>query len=99
MFGKLKNVFFQMLPIICGILIISCSSSQPVQEQNELRLESPDGSIGLSFQFTGEQRPVYSVWHRDSLLLEDSKLGIVLEDTDFSSGLSLEEVTPIEKVN
>lgn len=48
---------------------------------------------------TDDQRPVYSVWHRDSLLLEDSKLGIILKDADLSTGLSLEEVTDAEIVS
>ena len=53
-------------------------------------LKSPDGVLSVNFWLTSAGEPVYSISHSGSLILKQSKLGIVRSDEDFSTKLTLD---------
>lgn len=56
-------------------------------------LESPDKGIALHFLVSDDQLAYYSIRHQDSIVLEASKLGIIMEDEDFSQNLKVEKIS------
>ena len=56
-------------------------------------IKSPNGKIQVSFSITSEGEPVYSISHSGSVILKQSKLGIVRSDGDFSTNLILESIS------
>ena len=61
-------------------------------------LAGPDGRIELEFGLTDAGAPVYSVRFDGRVVLEESALGVVREDADFSTGLDLLDSTSVETV-
>jgi len=62
-------------------------------------IESPDANIRVEVQLTPSGEPHYSVAYRDGAVLEPSRLGLVRDDADFSSGLTLLSASEIERVD
>jgi alpha-glucosidase len=64
---------------------------------NSLYVESKDGlnKITLSLNANGEL--FYNVTRRDSILIADSPLGLNCEDQDFTTALSIDEISPVEE--
>jgi alpha-glucosidase len=56
-------------------------------------LKSPNAKISVSFSLISSGTPVYSISHSDSVILRQSKLGIVRQDDDFSTNLTLDSVS------
>lgn len=56
-------------------------------------LKSPDGKISVNFWLTPSGEPVYSVSHSGTVILKESKLGIIRIDGDFSKNLSLDSAS------
>jgi len=56
-------------------------------------LKSPDGKIIVKFFLTPSGEPLYSVSHSDSIILKESKLGVVRSDGDFTTMLTLDSVS------
>lgn len=63
--------------------------------QEKYRVKSPDGHLAVEFKIV-DGAPRYSIWLNDQRVLEDSKLGLVRDDEDFSKSLKL--VGPQEEV-
>jgi hypothetical protein len=61
-------------------------------------LTSPDGKIIEKFFLTPSGEPLYSVSHSDSIILKESKLGVIRSDGNFISNLSLDSVSNEELV-
>src|SRR4051794_28072980 len=61
----------------------------PALAQKNIRLESPDGHIILSFQLI-KKTPVYRVTYKGQTLIEDSKLSLSFaENGDFGTDLKM----------
>ena len=74
------------LPFVFGMaFFISCSAETET-------VMSPDGTIELIFEMSNG-RPGYYVTHHGSTVLEESRLGLILNDVDFSKDMSLERVS------
>lgn len=56
-------------------------------------INSPDNIISVDFRLTSSGDPVYSVSHSGSIILKQSKLGIIRNDNDFSDNLILDSVS------
>jgi len=61
-------------------------------------IKSPNSKISISFWLNSKGEPVYSVSHSDSIILKESKLGIVRSDEDFSTNLTLDSVSAVSEV-
>ena len=57
------------------------------------KITSPDTKISVRFSVTPSGEAVYSVTHSGSVILRQSKLGVIRKDDDFSSGLTLESAS------
>jgi hypothetical protein len=62
-------------------------------------LGSPNAKVSVTFSLTPAGEPVYSVSHSDSIILRQSKLGIVRSDEDFSTNLTLDSVSNVKAVS
>lgn len=69
--------------------IVSCKT----ESDTAFTLKSPDSRISLNFYLSEDQLAYYSVKYEDSVVLEASKLGIVMEDDDFSKHLKVERIS------
>src|SRR5690606_33848791 len=58
---------------------------------------SPDGRISVQLNLE-DSVPTYVVRYNDQVALENSRLGLIRDDEDFSAGLTLVEASPIEKI-
>ncbi len=68
---------------------ISCKK----KAESSFILESPDKHISLNFFLSEDQLAYYSINYEDSVVLQASKLGIIMEDDDFSKGLKVEKIS------
>ncbi len=59
---------------------------------------SPSGKIMVDFRVNEQGQPYYNVEFAGSPVIENNTLGIVREDADFSSGMTITEVTETEPV-
>ena len=59
----------------------------------DYRIKSPDEKISVTFSLTFEGKPVYAVSYADQTVLEQSKLGVIRADDDFSTDLALVSVS------
>ena len=63
------------------------------------KLKNPNNKISVNFWLTPEGAAVYSVSYSGSTILEQSKLGIVRSDENFSIGLTLDSVSNVRTVS
>src|SRR5690606_29879596 len=93
--NKMKNkTIYQtlILSIVGMFLVTGCSLADP-----SLSVTSKDGlnTITLSLNEQGELS--YTVSRKDQILLANSPLGLVCDDQDFTIGLSVADVSPVEE--
>lgn len=60
---------------------------------------SPDGALEVRVSLNAEGAPRYAVSRAGRPVLAESRLGLVRDDTDFSRGLALAAVSPVEPVS
>ena len=59
------------------------------QESRAMRIASPDGSLVVDFRLDATGAPRYAIRLNDNLALQESRLGLIRLDADFSHGLRL----------
>jgi len=74
------------------ILIIFISSNNGLCLE-EYMIKSPNQKISVDFWLTDIGEPVYSILHSGSVVLKQSKLGVIRSDADFSDNLSLDSAS------
>ena len=62
-------------------------------------IKSPNQKISVNFWINHSGFALYSVSHSNTVLLQESKLGIVRSDEDFSSNLSIDSVSKVKTIN
>ena len=62
-------------------------------------IKSPDEKITVDFWLTSAGNPVYTVSHSGSIILKQSKLGIVRNDEDFSTKVNLDSASNVSVVS
>jgi len=80
--------------LLCSCSILEISEFKP----SEPKIESPNGMITVNFSMSDNEKPFYSVRYEDAVIMQNSQLGIIREDGDFSKSLSLESISDIETV-
>jgi alpha-glucosidase len=63
------------------------------------KIKSPNTKIVVDFRLTSSGRAFYSVSNSGSIILKQSKLGIVRNDDDFSTNLTLDSVSSVSVVS
>ncbi len=86
-----------------GALSFTACSPKAAQQDGEqaggiYKIESPSKKIRVQFTLSPEGGALYNIIYNDSLVLQESKLGLVLEDADYSKGLTLLEATAKQEV-
>jgi alpha-glucosidase len=59
---------------------------------------SPDGNIRVTFKLNGDGQPFFDSTFRSDTVMKNNRLGIVMEDADFSKSLKLVSASDIEPV-
>ncbi|MBN1517502.1 glycoside hydrolase family 97 catalytic domain-containing protein [Candidatus Sumerlaeota bacterium] len=77
-------------PLITCTTVILCScSASGILKQNASGIASPDGRLTVDFLLTADGAPRYAVMFDGRPVLQESRLGLVRDDADFSKGLRL----------
>lgn len=89
MISKSLNLFLCLGTIVFSV---SCST------QLDLNLESPDKNIVVSVANDAAGQVMFSIDFKSKEVLKNSKMGILMEDADFTLGLKLESVSEVETI-
>jgi alpha-glucosidase len=92
---KLKILGWFLLP--AGVLLAAAASPAPAEKPDSVA--SPDGRLVVDFRLNSAGAPRYAIRLAGQPVLQESRLGLVREDADFSQGLRLEEPSPTILVN
>ena len=79
------------------VLVSTCFTHAICENKNTLK--SPDTKISVNVWLTSAGAPVYYVFHSDSVILKESRLGIVRNDGDFSTNLVLDSVSSVSRIS
>lgn len=61
-------------------------------------ISSPNKTIKLKFWLTEDGKPYYSVTHKNRQVLEQSALGLVMDDLSFQQQLTYVATSPPERI-
>ena len=75
------------LIILCCFII-----SSAVYSQNTMSVSSPNGELTLNV-LVKSGKPVYSITYKGGVVLEDSPLGLITNEDDFSTNMNFENST------
>ena len=92
---KLKILAWFLLP--AGALLAAAQSTAPDAKPDSVA--SPDGRLVVDFRLNSAGAPRYAIRLAGQPVLQESRLGLVREDADFSRGLRLEGSSPTTSVN
>jgi alpha-glucosidase len=84
-----------LLTLGAMLSVLSCSSNRPDASSNPVK--SPNGRLTVKFS-VNEGAPRYLVELSGKPVLQESKLGLVRDDADFSKGLMLVSASPSKTV-
>ncbi|MGS2763715.1 glycoside hydrolase family 97 catalytic domain-containing protein [Sinomicrobium sp. M5D2P9] len=89
MYYPIKTLLFRSFALLMVALMPACSG----EKETSALFTAPSEHIRVEFGLSENRSPFYLVTYRDSVVLDTSRLGVVREDGDFHSGLSLLSVT------
>jgi hypothetical protein len=78
---------------LCFLLVVFFSC-----RDDKSTVESPDGKIRVKLELLSGS-PAYTVQFDDTIVLTTSRLGLVMQDQNFSSDLKLLSVSPVESIS
>jgi hypothetical protein len=87
---KLQILVWFLLP--AGALLAAGES--PAPDAQPVSVASPDGRLVVDFRLTSAGAPRYAICLAGQPVLQESRLGLVREDADFSQGLRLAGQSP-----
>jgi alpha-glucosidase len=79
-------------------IIIGYGVAGAAQESRAMRIASPDGSLVVDFRLDEAGAPRYAIRLNDKLVLQESRLGLIRTDADFSHGLRFLSGSPVVTV-
>ena len=79
-------------------VFICCIAAQGDAETNTPNIASPDGRLVVEFHLNADGAPRYAVQFDGKPVLQDSRLGLVRDDADFSKNLRLLSESKTEPV-
>jgi alpha-glucosidase len=91
---KISKAFGTLILILSALF----NSNSFSQENPDYSITSPDKNISVYFHISDDKNALYSIKYDDVLIIQNSKLGIIMEGEDFSKDLSLESASDIEVV-
>ena len=93
--AKKSNNIIQICILI--LLALGIYSACPCKSENNT-ITSPDKKISVFFDISENKTALYTVKYTKKLIIDQSKLGIIMEDEDFSGNLTLDSVSNIKTV-
>jgi hypothetical protein len=85
--------------IIAGLAMWAAASVHAAEVKEHALVSSPNGRIGVLFGIDGAGVPRYSVQLDGKPVLMPSRLGVIRDDADFSTGLSLSSESAVSSVS
>lgn len=82
-----------ILSLLFIFILCSCSGTERANV-----VSSPDKNISVHFWISEEKQAFYRVEFSGTVILQQSKLGIIRDDGDFSKSLSLESASDVETI-
>lgn len=82
-----------------AVSLLIALSTGPAAAASMGQIASPDERIKVEVSLNDEGAPRYTITLAGKQVLQESKLGVVREDADFSRGLRILAVSPVEKVS
>lgn len=74
-----------LIPVLMSVYLLIITACE---QQSRYSLQSPDGNLAVHFHLNNAGEAHYSVSRNQVAVLQESSLGMVLDDRDLSSGLS-----------
>lgn len=84
--------------VLSGIISMAVVTKCPASEAKVGQLTSPNGRVYLDFRLDEGGAPRYSIRRDGKAVLQESRLGLVRSDADFTKGLRLVAASPAESV-
>lgn len=88
----------RFIVVASGFVAISVGSVCLADGMTDERTTSPDGRLSVEFQLDDKGSPRYSIQRDGKLVLQESHLGLVRNDADFTKGLRLFAASPVESI-
>lgn len=92
----MKINFFSHSPTLSVLATLFLFTSCKVADKS-LYVKSKDNSNKITLSLNEDGELYYRVTRRDKVIISDSPLGLNCDDQDFTSGLSVAEVSPVEE--
>jgi alpha-glucosidase len=86
------------LALLSVFLICAALSAGADDRPDPTRIGSPNGQIVVEFQINAQGSPRYSILRDGRRVLDESRLGLVRDDADFSRGLRLKNTSRAKTV-
>ena len=61
-------------------------------------MTNQEGTLRAELYLDNEGKPFYQLFHKDSMVLDTSYVGLVLKDIDLSKGLTLDKKQPAQEI-
>ncbi|MFI0490889.1 glycoside hydrolase family 97 catalytic domain-containing protein [Flavobacterium sp.] len=78
---------------IVVLVVLSLLLSSFVEKKNDYLFVNANKSIKIEFSLNQNNTPIYKVFYKDKLVMNDSELGIIREDADFYTNLKIIQVS------
>lgn len=89
----MKKLLSYILISLCSIILSSNINGQNILKETEQKLSSPDGAYEFTFyqkQLSPDQKQMYyTLTYKGKLLIEESELGVLVENQLFESALAI----------
>ncbi|HVF16169.1 MAG TPA: glycoside hydrolase family 97 catalytic domain-containing protein, partial [Steroidobacteraceae bacterium] len=93
--SRVRNLACLFVAATC---VVACWYSSVHAAEATLHMQSPDGHIKVEVQLDTNGSPHYSIVSDGKVVLEPSQLGLIRDDANFASGLSLTSVSASERI-
>jgi hypothetical protein len=91
---KIRFTYYSLSLIALEIFFLTANC---LAQTKALYVQSEDHLNKITLSLTGDGRLSYKVTRRNEIIIDDSPLGLNCNDQDFTSGLSVVEISPAQK--
>jgi alpha-glucosidase len=84
--------------LVSGFAAMPVGSVCVADDMTDERATSPDGRLSVEFRLDDRGSPRYSIQRDGKLVLQESQMGLLRDDADFTKDLRLVAASPVESV-